>query len=110
MILTEQVINEVLERLDEKVDTKVDLTDDKHLAKLEYKASFLFTVTISVLFVESADELLGLVGFCAAFIGIFMISPTLTLVNNFGFNTVNASIVIPAFLDKPYSVSFGSIT
>jgi len=36
MILTEQVINEVLERLDEKVDTKVDLTDDKHLAKLEY--------------------------------------------------------------------------
>ena len=36
MILTEQVINEVLERLDEKVDTKIDLTDDKHLAKLEY--------------------------------------------------------------------------
>ena len=37
MILTEQkIINEVLERLNEKVDTKIDLTDDKHLAKLEY--------------------------------------------------------------------------
>ena len=36
MILTEQVINEVLQRLDEKVDTKINLKDDKHLAKLEY--------------------------------------------------------------------------
>ena len=47
MILTEQVINEVLERLDEKVDTKVDLTDDKHLAKLEYIMLFEMNFPLS---------------------------------------------------------------
>lgn len=47
MILTEQVINEVLERLDEKVDTKIDLTDDKHLAKLEYIMLFEMNFPLS---------------------------------------------------------------
>ena len=47
MILTEQVINEVLERLDEKVDTKIDLKDDKHLAKLEYIMLFEMNFPLS---------------------------------------------------------------
>ena len=47
MILTEQVINEVLQRLDEKVDTKIDLTDDKHLAKLEYIMLFEMNFPLS---------------------------------------------------------------
>ena len=47
MILTEQVINEVLERLDEKVDTKVDLTDNKHLSKLEYIMLFEMNFPLS---------------------------------------------------------------
>ena len=47
MILTEQVINEVLGRLDEKVDTKIDLTDDKHLAKLEYIMLFEMNFPLS---------------------------------------------------------------
>ena len=47
MILTEQVINEVLKRLDEKVDTKIDLTDDKHLAKLEYIMLFEMNFPLS---------------------------------------------------------------
>ena len=47
MILTEQVINEVLERLDEKVDTKIDLTDNKHLAKLEYIMLFEMNFPLS---------------------------------------------------------------
>ena len=47
MILTEQVINEVLQRLDEKVDTKIDLKDDKHLAKLEYIMLFEMNFPLS---------------------------------------------------------------
>ena len=48
MILTEQkIINEVLERLNEKVDTKIDLTDDKHLAKLEYIMLFEMNFPLS---------------------------------------------------------------
>ena len=47
MILTEQVINEVLERLDEKVDTKINLKDDKHLAKLEYIMLFEMNFPLS---------------------------------------------------------------